>query len=169
MPQCSRHFKTCGVHVTQARGEDWVIPLARHFIIYPREGFAYHVQVLCASSVLSFLFRVLKFIVIFYISQLKSRRARVAHHSTTMAGSDEVTDEKRHVDTGVLSEDAVVPGIEFGDQKEDVIDMQRLGKKQQFKRNFSYLSTMGFISVYMATWEIAILYDSAFPSTRQSS
>lgn len=79
-----------------------------------------------------------------------------------MAGSDELSNEKKHVDTGVVSE-AMLPGLEFGE--EDVIDMQRLGKKQQFKRNFSYLSTMGFISVYMATWEIVILY--ALPITAE--
>jgi len=62
----------------------------------------------------------------------------------------------------------------FGGQKEDVTDMKRLGKKQQFtvstskfvhdswtltprQRNFGLWSTMGFISVYMATWEIVIM------------
>ena len=40
-------------------------------------------------------------------------------------------------------------------------DMKRLGKKQQFKRNFSFLSTLGLISIYMATWELIILVLSA--------
>lgn len=59
----------------------------------------------------------------------------------------------------------------------DVSDMMRLGKKQEFKvvllwwcgnylyiqlmprqRNFSFLSTLGFISIYMATWEFVLVY-----------
>ena len=35
--------------------------------------------------------------------------------------------------------------------------MQRLGKKQEFKRNFSYVSTLGFVSIYMATWEFVLI------------
>ncbi|KAF2101597.1 amino acid transporter [Rhizodiscina lignyota] len=35
--------------------------------------------------------------------------------------------------------------------------MQRLGKKQLFKRNFSFVSTLGFISIYMATWEFVLV------------
>jgi len=61
-----------------------------------------------------------------------------------------------------------------GGQKGDVTDMKRLDKKQQFtastcrffydslrlifwQRNFGLWSTMGFISVYMTTWEIVIM------------
>ncbi|EMF12511.1 amino acid transporter [Sphaerulina musiva SO2202] len=35
--------------------------------------------------------------------------------------------------------------------------MARLGKKQEFKRNFSFLSALGFVSVYMATWEFVLV------------
>ncbi|PSN68672.1 amino acid transporter [Corynespora cassiicola Philippines] len=35
--------------------------------------------------------------------------------------------------------------------------MQRLGKKQEFKRNFGFLSTLGFVSIYMATWEFVLV------------
>lgn len=38
----------------------------------------------------------------------------------------------------------------------DAADMARLGKEQQFQRNFSFWSTMGFVSIYMATWEFTI-------------
>ena len=48
------------------------------------------------------------------------------------------------------------PGA-FRDSEHDMGDMKRLGKAQEFKRNFSYLSTLGFISVYMATWEIVLI------------
>ncbi|KAF2667151.1 amino acid transporter [Microthyrium microscopicum] len=35
----------------------------------------------------------------------------------------------------------------------DAEDMARLGKKQQFQRNFKYLTILGFTSTLMATWE----------------
>jgi len=63
----------------------------------------------------------------------------------------------------------------YGDTQNDLADMQRLGKKQEFKvrallkaficqwltlpqRNFSLLATLGFISIYMATWEFVLVY-----------
>ncbi|KAF2088825.1 amino acid transporter [Saccharata proteae CBS 121410] len=39
--------------------------------------------------------------------------------------------------------------------------MQRLGKKQEFKRNFGFLATLGFVSIYMATWEFVLVSLSA--------
>jgi len=45
----------------------------------------------------------------------------------------------------------------FGDSPQDLRDMQRLGKQQLFKRNFSFISTLGFISIYMATWEFVLV------------
>ena len=45
----------------------------------------------------------------------------------------------------------------YGDTPQDVRDMQRLGKQQLFKRNFSFISTLGFISIYMATWEFVLV------------
>ncbi|KAJ9610790.1 polyamine transporter tpo5 [Cladophialophora chaetospira] len=44
-----------------------------------------------------------------------------------------------------------------GDTIQDVKDMFRLGKVQEFKRNFSLISTLGFISIYMATWEFVLV------------
>lgn len=40
---------------------------------------------------------------------------------------------------------------------EDMRDMRRLGKKQEFRRNFQFLSTLGFVSIYMATWEFVLV------------
>lgn len=45
----------------------------------------------------------------------------------------------------------------WGDTPQDIRDMQRLGKKQEFKRNFSFLSALGFVSIYMATWEFVLV------------
>jgi amino acid permease len=36
-------------------------------------------------------------------------------------------------------------------------DMMRMGKQQEFKRNFNLLSALGFVSVYMATWEFVLV------------
>jgi choline transport protein len=58
-------------------------------------------------------------------------------------------------------DDAVFQAQDERDNHNDVDDMARLGKAQEFNRNFSYISTLGFISVYMATWEITILVLSA--------
>lgn len=65
----------------------------------------------------------------------------------------------------------------LGDTTNDVSDMRRLGKKQEFRvgeplsshyvrlaelllsqRNFGFLATLGFISIYMATWEFVLVY-----------
>lgn len=40
---------------------------------------------------------------------------------------------------------------------QDALDMQRLGKVQQFKRNFSLWSSIGFVAIYMATWEFVLV------------
>lgn len=45
----------------------------------------------------------------------------------------------------------------WGDSRQDQRDMLRLGKKQEFKRNFHLLSALGFVSVYMATWEFVLV------------
>ncbi|KAK5169166.1 uncharacterized protein LTR77_006475 [Saxophila tyrrhenica] len=45
----------------------------------------------------------------------------------------------------------------WNDTSNDVRDMQRLGKQQEFKRNFHTLSALGFVSVYMATWEFVLV------------
>lgn len=48
-------------------------------------------------------------------------------------------------------------GDGVGDTANDVSDMKRLGKKQEFRRNFSFLAILGFISIYMATWEFVLV------------
>lgn len=45
----------------------------------------------------------------------------------------------------------------WGDTEHDLRDMKRLGKKQEFKRNFTFWSALGFVSVYMATWEFVLV------------
>ena len=41
-------------------------------------------------------------------------------------------------------------GFTMNDQR----DMQRMGKKQEFRRNFRFLTTVGFTCCVMGTWEI---------------
>ena len=48
-------------------------------------------------------------------------------------------------------------GFHLGGTGQDSRDMQRLGKKQQFKRNFSLWSALGFVAIYMATWEFVLV------------
>ncbi|KAK5202403.1 hypothetical protein LTR41_011846 [Exophiala xenobiotica] len=60
---------------------------------------------------------------------------------------------------GILCDiDSTQLGIsgDYADTTADDRDMLRLGKKQEFKRNFNFLSTLGFVSIYMATWEFVI-------------
>lgn len=45
----------------------------------------------------------------------------------------------------------------LGGTGQDARDMQRLGKRQQFKRNFSLWSALGFVAIYMATWEFVLV------------
>lgn len=55
------------------------------------------------------------------------------------------------------STEAATAAAAFHTTNQDAADMARLGKAQQFQRNFSYWSTFGFVSIYMATWEYTIL------------
>lgn len=45
----------------------------------------------------------------------------------------------------------------MGNGENDKRDMARLGKKQEFKRNFSFWSALGFVAVYMASWEFILV------------
>ncbi|KAH9907150.1 amino acid/polyamine transporter I [Xylariomycetidae sp. FL2044] len=46
-------------------------------------------------------------------------------------------------------------GDEFLGQ--DAADMRRMGRKQEFKRNFRLWSSLGFVAIYMATWEFVLV------------
>lgn len=39
----------------------------------------------------------------------------------------------------------------------DQLDMKRMGKKQEFRRNFRFLTTVGFTCCVMGTWEILLV------------
>ncbi|RMD41523.1 hypothetical protein DV735_g3598, partial [Chaetothyriales sp. CBS 134920] len=53
----------------------------------------------------------------------------------------------------IASDSLIAPGTTY----QDALDMQRLGKKQEFQRNFAFVSTLGWISIYMATWEFVLV------------
>lgn len=38
----------------------------------------------------------------------------------------------------------------------DQMDMRRLGKKQELRRNFRFTSILGFVAVAMGTWEVTL-------------
>ncbi len=44
------------------------------------------------------------------------------------------------------------PGSTWADQ----LDMQRLGKRQELRRNFQFTSILGFVAIAMGTWEITL-------------
>ena len=48
-------------------------------------------------------------------------------------------------------------GDGWKDAHTDALDMKRLGKTQEFKRNFKTISSLGFVSIYMATWEFVLV------------
>lgn len=90
--------------------------------------------------------------------------------------SSEAFDSKRDIDDGlpVYDDEDSQDGRHWGDSDQDKRDMQRMGKKQvrknrlgrlvqcltrlqEFKRNFSLVSAIAFVSVYMATWEFVLV------------
>jgi hypothetical protein len=50
--------------------------------------------------------------------------------------------------------DALDPVAKEGFTVNDQRDMQRMGKKQEFRRNFRFITTVGFTCCVMGTWEI---------------
>ena len=50
-----------------------------------------------------------------------------------------------------------IHGHGYGNTRTDSKDMMRLGKKQEFKRNFNLWSSIGFVAIYMATWEFILI------------
>lgn len=72
-----------------------------------------------------------------------------------MKGSYKVSEQSS--DDQPNAENGYVDSEQWGDTAQDVRDMQRLGKKQEFKRNFSFISALGFVSIYMATWEFVLV------------
>jgi amino acid permease len=54
------------------------------------------------------------------------------------------------------------PGLESAldiaqNTENDALDMSRLGKKQEFKRNFRKFSTLSFTTIIMATYEVLLI------------
>lgn len=74
-------------------------------------------------------------------------------------GKNEVAVAMQKRGEGLVPSSHLVEASEHvrGDTSNDVSDMRRLGKKPEFRRNFGFLATLGFISVYMATWEFVLV------------
>ncbi|RMZ87432.1 hypothetical protein DV736_g5340, partial [Chaetothyriales sp. CBS 134916] len=62
-------------------------------------------------------------------------------------------DDDDYDDNNIPSADLTAPRATH----QDALDMLRLGKKQEFRRNFAFISTLGWISIYMATWEYVLV------------
>jgi len=74
-----------------------------------------------------------------------------SHHVSESSPYDRDVDGESPVYDGDSSEQ------QWGDSPQDLRDMRRLGKKQEFKRNFSFVSALGFVMIYMATWEFVLV------------
>ena len=44
-----------------------------------------------------------------------------------------------------------------GGTRQDVYDMDRMGKRQELRRNFRFISIVGFVMVLQSTWESILL------------
>lgn len=55
------------------------------------------------------------------------------------------------------STDATIDDNGVDGYGQDEKDMMRMGKKQEFSRNFNWISSVGFTSCTMGTWEFVAL------------
>ena len=90
-------------------------------------------------------------------SSLRRRSDETGYHGDNIEMKDsfkvsEAAEDKRGRET-YSDEDSDL----YNDNAYDTLDMQRLGKKQEFKRNFNFWSALGFVSIYMATWEFVLV------------
>jgi choline transport protein len=57
----------------------------------------------------------------------------------------------------VISRVSTEDGVDFEKPVlNDQEDMRRLGKQQVYKRNFKFFATLGFVSIFVSTWEFAL-------------
>ncbi|KAJ4144377.1 hypothetical protein LMH87_003261 [Akanthomyces muscarius] len=68
----------------------------------------------------------------------------------------EAVDAAAGPDASAAWNEALNKELQEGFTSNDRLDMQRMGKKQQFRRNFRLLSTIGFTTCVMGTWEILL-------------
>jgi len=68
--------------------------------------------------------------------------------------SPNVHENTAHPSTRVNAWDSLDKVAKEGFTMNDQRDMQRMGKKQEFRRNFRFLTTVGFTCCVMGTWEI---------------
>jgi choline transport protein len=96
------------------------------------------------------------FTVLVHISEVVASRVCMAH-ATPMALDEKISSSDVEAKSATADALPVYDETVFGGNTGDIADMQRLGKKQEFKRSFGFLATLGFISIYMATWEFVLV------------
>ncbi len=75
----------------------------------------------------------------------------------------DAVDEKSHAQVEVESASDVDSSEETaiqeqkGGTRHDVYDMSRMGKRQELRRNFRFVSIVGFVMVLQSTWESILL------------
>ena len=62
-----------------------------------------------------------------------------------------------HIGAEELQTRSETPADSFGGNGHDQHDMDRMGKKQELRRNFEFISIVGFISILQATWESTLV------------
>ncbi|EJP67665.1 amino acid transporter [Beauveria bassiana ARSEF 2860] len=72
------------------------------------------------------------------------------------AGNVEAQPDDANVSGSASWNEALNKELQEGFTSADRADMQRMGKKQQFRRNFRLMSTIGFTTCVMGTWEILL-------------
>ncbi|RAQ73426.1 amino acid transporter [Aspergillus flavus] len=71
-------------------------------------------------------------------------------------GSDRTAHVLTEVESGACFEPDVSDEVKKGFTVQDQRDMHRMGKKQELRRNFRLISTIGFTTCVMGTWEILL-------------
>lgn len=80
-------------------------------------------------------------------------------HPATPAEAESQPDMDAATQAGnesLYSDTLTAKDLHSGFTSHDRLDMRRMGKKQQFRRNFRLMSTIGFTTCVMGTWEILL-------------
>ena len=66
--------------------------------------------------------------------------------------------QAHEIDMGLVPEGA--PKSYKKGTERDQLDMRRVGKTQELRRNFKFISVLGFTAILMCSWEAILLYDA---------
>ncbi|KAL9096709.1 MAG: hypothetical protein Q9165_001197 [Trypethelium subeluteriae] len=81
----------------------------------------------------------------------------LGHYAEEEKSGRQLTERLEMKDDSAQEVVSLDQGLRWSASERDVQDMKRLGKKQEFKRNFGLLASFGFVSIYQATWEFVLV------------